>query len=64
MMKLHVDTGNAAFDDYPATELARILRELAEALEHGDIRHYRRLYDINGNAVGECEISERESQEA
>lgn len=59
MLKLFIETGNAAFDDQPATELARILRDLAARIE-SDPESYIVLRDVNGNKVGECTISERE----
>lgn len=45
---------NAAFEE-PATELARILRDLAKHVENGD--DSRRLMDRNGNHVGEFKIT-------
>lgn len=60
MFKLEIDTGNAAFDDTPASELARILRDLAHRLEcegappRGDSFALR---DFNGNRVGRAWIS-------
>ena len=50
--KLHVLMDNAAFDDAPATELARILRNAASRIEDGGILDYASLFDLNGNAVG------------
>lgn len=60
MFKLEIETGNAAFDDTPASELARILRDLAGELECEGIP--RRgdsftLRDVNGNRVGRAWIS-------
>jgi len=51
-----IDTGNAAFDDTPATEIGRILREIAENFESfgvggGDI------LDVNGNVCGNVNIA-------
>lgn len=46
-----IEMDNAAFDDAPATELARILQDLAERIV-GDGIDSRTLQDINGNAVG------------
>lgn len=57
MLKLFIETGNAAFSDEPATELARILRGLAARIER-DPESYIVLRDVNGNKVGECTISE------
>jgi len=48
-----IKTDNAAFDGAPGTELARILRALAENIEHED--YPERLSDINGNPVGRVE---------
>ena len=51
--KIEVAMDNAAFDE-PATELARILRDLAKHVENGE--HDRRLMDSNGNHVGNFKI--------
>ncbi len=59
MLKLFIETDNAAFADQPATELARILRALAKHIERDPAR-YIVLRDVNGNKVGECSISESE----
>ena len=56
MLKLTIETGNAAFGDDAGTELARILRELADHLEDNQAPAREignRLYDHNGNRVGE-----------
>lgn len=50
---LGLDMSHAAFDDAPASEVARILRETAERVESGEgafARH--RIMDMNGNTVG------------
>lgn len=47
---------NAAFEQ-PATELGRILRELAEKIEQTDTDQ-ENLRDINGNRVGYFQILE------
>lgn len=54
--KITIQMDSAAFDDLPATELARILRDLAKHVEAGDTD--RRLMDTNGNTVGRFEIHE------
>jgi hypothetical protein len=46
-----ISTGNAAFEDNAGTELARILRELADKLDNGETTGI--LRDYNGNRVGE-----------
>ena len=51
MFDLHISTDNAAFEENPMTEIARILRELAKNLEDG--RGYNTLRDSNGNTVGD-----------
>jgi hypothetical protein len=47
-------TNNAAFDeDGYCDEVARILREIADYVEHGsDITRPPHIVDINGNTVG------------
>jgi hypothetical protein len=42
---------NAAFDE-PGPELARILREIADTVEHRADIHGSHCYDVNGNHVG------------
>jgi hypothetical protein len=56
MLRIEIDDSNAAFEDAPATEVGRILRELAESFEQDggpDIEYIPAiLRDINGNRVG------------
>ena len=47
---------NAAFDDEPATELARIVKLVATAIEQGHIAYT--CYDINGNTVGHWAVED------
>lgn len=55
MIKITISTENAAFDDDSSTEVARILRKLANELEsHGAGLLPRSLFDYNGNRVGEA----------
>lgn len=56
MITITIQTTNAAFEDNQF-EVARILRELAEAAEN-DALGERKLRDINGNTVGKVEIDE------
>lgn len=50
---LSINMGNAAFDDAPITELARILRDLADRLESGDADYDgASILDVNGNTIG------------
>jgi hypothetical protein len=55
LVKIHMKTDNAAFEDEgKATEIARILRELAGRIESEGI-NYALLRDVNGNRVGHFE---------
>lgn len=55
MFKLQIETDNAAFGDFRAVEVARILRQLADNLStSGDSGNLR---DINGNTVGTWTLS-------
>lgn len=47
---MQFDGDNAAFDDAPASEIARILRHAAKAVERGDFQG--QAVDANGNVVG------------
>ena len=51
LVRIEITCETAAFDDFPATELGRILRGLAGRIER-DGSTQETLYDINGNAVG------------
>lgn len=48
-----IETSGAAFDETPASEIARILRQLATRFERDGIPA-EKLYDVNGNACGRC----------
>lgn len=51
MIKLSIETGNAAFEDgYKELEAARIIAEAANKVENEQFDF--KLYDINGNVVG------------
>lgn len=59
-LTLTIRTGNAAFGDAPAHEVARMLRDLADRLEAGgdlvdDSGAY--LRDVNGNRAGHFYVS-------
>jgi len=60
--KLRINTDNAAFDDTDAgdmaTEIGRILRNVADQVEAGSYTDQINVRDSNGNKVGECEASE------
>jgi hypothetical protein len=57
-----VETGNEAFREDPAGEVARILRRLACQFEEGGL-HRRVVRDFNGNAVGLVELEGEEEGE-
>jgi hypothetical protein len=54
IFRLYIRTGNDAFADNPAPELARILRSIADKIEtEGEAPWaYQTVRDINGNDVG------------
>ena len=54
VFKLEVAMINAALEDEPATELARILRSAADKIEYGTNPPH--LFDITGNCVGHTKI--------
>lgn len=53
-----IETGNAAFEDEPASEVARILRAAADRVEEtGEVPHCGLpLFDVNGNRCGAVTI--------
>lgn len=59
MFKLEIETDNAAFEDGGNEELARILRKLADRITFGtyDEDDNGALLDINGNKVGDWELT-------
>ena len=59
-LTLHIETDSAAFDDAPASEIARILRAYAAGLECGEVdpdQSHCILNDINGETVGSAQIT-------
>lgn len=50
MLTIQIKTGNAAFDESPELEIARILKELANQIALGN--EPTKLRDINGNTIG------------
>ena len=53
---------NAAFEETPASELARILRSIAKRLEtEGASGFYETIRDINGNDVGRWAVKPQQS---
>lgn len=57
MFKMDFATDNAAFDDMPATESARILREIARKIETGEQLGGGPIRDANGNRIGHWELT-------
>lgn len=58
---LQINMGNAAFGERPATELARILRNIANDVDDHCLQHTGDAVfaiDTNGNSVGKLEIVE------
>lgn len=51
---VQMSINNAAFEDSPASEVARILREIADSIESADSvpEYFRNCRDVNGNTVG------------
>jgi hypothetical protein len=51
--EVKIKCDNAAFEDAPASEVARILRELAERIAPPSVFYgHANLCDANGNVVG------------
>lgn len=50
-----IDCDNSAFGETPEYEVARLLRDLAEHVVNGTTA--KRLYDSNGNEVGEAKFT-------
>lgn len=65
MIRIEISTGNAAFEESPGGEVARILHDLADRFAR-EVRPQKGqfmaaaigLRDVNGNAVGTAEITE------
>jgi len=58
-IQITIRTANAAFAEAPATEIARILKTLAQNLEDGHVDSLP-LHDFNGNNVGSFDVFEDE----
>lgn len=57
--KLMMSCDNAAFEDRPGPEVARILRAIAARVEDWDgYDKYQTVFDINGNDVGRWRLGE------
>lgn len=55
-VNIAIQMDNAAFDDEPEVEVARILREAAKRFERDGIASHP-LFDVNGNKVGGVEVT-------
>jgi len=55
---IELETVNAAFQDAPEIEIARILNLLAKEIKDGELSetYCQTLRDINGNTVGEIKL--------
>lgn len=64
MFTLTIRTDNDAFQDAPAMEVARILRQEADRLEDGayDVPKFRTVFDVNGNDVGRAKLDHTPSE--
>ena len=52
-LRVQFNCDNAAFEDTPEFEVARILRHIADRIENGEATGlYQNAIDINGNIVG------------
>lgn len=58
-LKLEIWGGHAALEEAPATEAARIVREVADKIELGDAFEGI-LRDLNGNACGSFQFDNGE----
>ena len=56
-IQIEIDDTGAAFEDTPATEIARILRHLAKLIEKTGICE-QWVGDSNGNTCGFCRTRE------
>lgn len=56
-LTLEIRMDNAAFDDQPLAEAARILSAVSVALDQGDVPH--KLFDANGNCIGHLRLTGR-----
>ena len=57
MFQMKIDTDNAAFEDDPGAEVARILRGVADKVEQGVASgHFQTAFDVNGNDIGRWKL--------
>ena len=64
MLKITIECGNAAFENAPGEEVARILRAVADRLENTCLGERRSgvCRDANGNFAGEWCLDLEDSQ--
>jgi hypothetical protein len=55
-INITIECNNAAFENTPEVETARILRELARKVEQLGLNDNIPLIDMNGNKVGKLEV--------
>lgn len=53
-IQITINTDNAAFGDGAASEVARILRKLADRYDTNGLQVFTQLRDGNGNTIGEA----------
>ena len=58
VIKIHTD--NAAFEDGGGSEVARILRQLADQFDSDGFYAFTVIRDINGNKVGTTDLIDGE----
>jgi hypothetical protein len=58
-LTITLNTDNEAFETHAEYEVARILRELADRIESGDIDDDgASIHDVNGNTIGQLTVEE------
>jgi hypothetical protein len=55
-INITIECNNAAFENAPEVETARILRELARKVEQLGLNDNIPIIDMNGNKVGKLEV--------
>jgi len=57
-VEITINIENAAFEENGSSEVARILRKLADDYENDGFYIYEYLHDINGNVVGKTALED------
>jgi hypothetical protein len=55
---IEINMDNAAFEENPEVELARILAHMSERYKENNVYAFSRIRDINGNTVGSATVIE------